>query len=406
MANIRKRGSGWTLTVRHKALPRPYYRTFDTEEEATTYGKQLEAILKRGIVPQSILESINAKKSPAEASPAVTAVVLNYLRSAPCSASETEVLTVMLTELEGYLISDITFDWAEKYVRYLKSPRDGVVGASRRKLGNLAPGSIRKRVSALSRVIDWYWRKNSNPNDSFPLNPLKHLPRGYSVYNHNDVVALEGTRYEPKNDVARNRRLSDAEIQAIEKWLLANEWIVQTEYGPKNISPDLLMFVHLAIHTGMRMREIVRLRVNQIDWARRFINVEGSKGHRGSIKPRTVAIKPYLEDLLHEWCRNRVGLVLGFWNGDPKQLRTLSSTLSSKFRTLFKAVGIENFTEHDLRHTACCIWVEMRLPDGGWVMSDVDVCRTMGWSDYKMYLRYASLRGEDLAARMDYQRKK
>lgn len=57
-------------------------------------------------------------------------------------------------------------------------------------------------------------------------------------------------------------------------------------------------------------------------------------------------------------------------------------------------------TEHDLRHEATCRWMQMRQPGGGWVFSDVEICRIMGWTSTDMMLTYASLRGEDLAARL------
>ena len=41
--------------MKHKLLPRSFFFTFDTEEEAQIYGNQLESLLKRGIVPQERL---------------------------------------------------------------------------------------------------------------------------------------------------------------------------------------------------------------------------------------------------------------------------------------------------------------------------------------------------------------
>ena len=44
--------------------------------------------------------------------------------------------------------------------------------------------------------------------------------------------------------------------------------------------------------------------------------------------------------------------------------------------------------------------MELRDPRGGWAFSEIEICRIMGWTDTKMIMRYASIRGEDLAARM------
>lgn len=70
-------------------------------------------------------------------------------------------------------------------------------------------------------------------------------------------------------------------------------------------------------------------------------------------------------------------------------------------RHLQRAAQVHGLAEHDLRHEATCRWFELRRPGGGgWVFSDIEICRIMGWSDPKMALVYASLRGEDLAARI------
>jgi integrase len=74
--------------------------------------------------------------------------------------------------------------------------------------------------------------------------------------------------------------------------------------------------------------------------------------------------------------------------------------LSQRFATLFDYAGVPDCTEHDLRHEATCRWVTLRDASGHWVFSETEVCKILGWSDTRMMLRYASLRGEDLSARL------
>ena len=85
---------------------------------------------------------------------------------------------------------------------------------------------------------------------------------------------------------------------------------------------------------------------------------------------------------------------------EDDQTKVATSRLSARFRVLFDYTKVSNMTEHALRHEATCRWVLMRQPSGGWVFSDVEICRIMGWSSTVMMLTYASLRGEDLAARL------
>ena len=87
-------------------------------------------------------------------------------------------------------------------------------------------------------------------------------------------------------------------------------------------------------------------------------------------------------------------------DGDKDSMKRTTNQLTSRFRSLFRHVELPDMKEHDLRHEACCRWFELRGKDGRWVFSDVEICKIMGWSDYSMVLRYASLRGEDLSSRL------
>ena len=160
------------------------------------------------------------------------------------------------------------------------------------------------------------------------------------------------------------------------------------------------LLFELILGTGLRLSEAYSLRVDQVDLARWVLNVEGSKGHRGAARPRMVPLVRCLRVPLQAWCRGRVGRVFDFWDGTPADKTRCTLRLSARFATLFAYAGVPDFTEHDLRHCATCDWVTMRDAAGRWVFSEVEVCKIMGWTDTRMMLRYASLRGEDLAARL------
>lgn len=56
MASVRKTpGGNWELCIRHKLLPKRIYLTFPTEDGARTYGVQVDALLKAGIVPAGLV---------------------------------------------------------------------------------------------------------------------------------------------------------------------------------------------------------------------------------------------------------------------------------------------------------------------------------------------------------------
>jgi integrase len=379
--SVQARGGRHQLRVVHKLLPRPFFHTFQTRDEALAYGRQLHGLLERGVVPAEL-----AAQAPRADDPLLVQVVRAYVRSAPVAPSDESLLGAMLEELAGVRVSHATYAWAEAYVRRLKVDR------------NLAPSSIRKRVGSLARVIDWHHRTMTPAGQVPPGTALLLLPAGYSAYGRADTEAAAAKGKAPKRDQARDRRLTSDEEARI-RAALAGQKRADRERALV-VDPEFVMLFDLLLHGGLRLREAYRLRVGQVDVRRAVIDVEGSKGHRGHVKPRQVPMTPALEVVLRAYCRGRVGLLFSFWDGREATLRATTSRLSARFAALFSYAQVPGFTEHDLRHEATCRWTEMRAPGGGWLFSDLEVCRIMGWTDPRMMLRYASLRGEDLAARM------
>lgn len=375
--NIQQRGGRFQMRVRHALLPKPFFSTFDSEAEAAAYGAQLEALLARGIVPAE-LAAAPARRAD---DPLVIEVIRAYSRAAHVAPSDSEVLDVLVRETPGLRVSGVTFAWCDEYVRRLK------------RVNNLAPGTIRKRVGSLARVLDWHIRQTTAPGAQPIPNALRLLPRGYSAYTPDDVA----TGAKAKRDTVRNRRLAPEEYQRILQALSGHKRPDRERALAHD--PAFALLFHLLVDTGLRLFEAYRLRVASIDFAQGIINVDGSKGHHGAIKPRVVPLKPALREQLRVWCDGRVGLVFPFWDGSAEDKDKASGRLTARFRVLFDYAGVPDFREHDLRHEATCRWVEMRNATG-WVFSEIEVCKIMGWSDTRMMLRYASLRGSDLASRL------
>jgi integrase len=379
--NVQPRGARFQLRVKHKLLQRPFFFTFDSDTDARSYGTQLDALLARGVVPNELLAD-----KPKGEDPLLVEIVRGYTQAGAITDSDDELLTTMLPELVGLRVSSLSFQWADHYVRDLKLVR------------NMAPGTIRKRVGALGRVVDWHLRRITPLDQLPPANALRLLPRGYSLYTRGEATALEAEGRSSKHDEQRDRRLEPGELADI---LAALEGERRPDRERAlSADPAFRLLFLLILHTGLRLREAYRLRVDQVDLRRGIIRVEGSKGHRGKLKPRTVPLVAELLVELQAWCRGRIGLMFPFWNGTPEDLRPATSRLSVRFGALFDYAGVADVTEHDLRHEATCRWIELRDPRGAWLFSELEICKIMGWSNTNMMLRYASLRGEDLAARL------
>ena len=107
-------------------------------------------------------------------------MIRSYLGAAPVTDSDAKLLGVITQEMPvGLLVLDITVKWAESYVLSLKTERENLPGATSRKVKNLAPSSIRKRVESLARVLDW--RRETPAGGAAPPNPLRSMPKGYNT---------------------------------------------------------------------------------------------------------------------------------------------------------------------------------------------------------------------------------
>jgi len=388
--HVRPRGASFELRVKHKLLPRgAFYATFPSKVEANNYGTQLDAMLDRGIVPVELL----AAEPRSADDPLLVAVVRGYINGAPhLTASDDKLLGSLLGDLVGLRVSGVTYRWAGEWVRRLKTT------------DHLAPGTIRKRVGALARVLDWHLASAIKAGDTAaaPVNPLRLLPRGYSQYTEAEQRELASAAKPTRVDQHRDRRLMPTEEAAVRDAMAGFKREDRERPWTGTAGPDeaFALFFSVIVDTGLRLREAYTLRVDQVDTERGIIRVEGTKGTRGQIKPRVVPLKKPLRLALASWCAGRVGLLWPYWSGDPADLDPATRRLSARFRTLFDYARVPAMTEHDLRHEATCRWFELRDAGGRWVFSDIEVARIMGWSNLGMALRYASLRGEDLAARL------
>jgi len=378
MASVQQRGDKWQLRVVSKHLPRPYFDTFDTEADARTYGAQLEALLARGIVPADLATGPKRTENPA-----LSKIITIYLEAGTPAPSDRPVLAQLSADVGTVRLLDVSPAWADAWVGRLKT------------VDHLAPSTIRKRVEALARVLDWHARRTGG---AAQVNPLRSMPRGYASPTAAEARAMALAGQEVRCDVERDRRLDAAELQRLRAALAGVARPDRQRAWP--VDAGLTLLFELILGTGLRLSEAYRLRVDQVDLVRWVLRVEGSKGHRGKIKPRTVPLVPELRPLLSEACRDRVGRVFDFWDGTPEDLKKCTTRLSKRFSNLLHYADVPDCTEHDLRHEATCRWVTLRDPAGRWVFSETEICKIMGWSDLKMMLRYASLRGEDLAARL------
>jgi integrase len=375
------------LTLRHHLLPGGrVFRNFDTPAQAVAYKRARMQELQQGLVLRELLPTAvdGVKRS---ASPRLSDLLEAYLGDdmAKIARSGQECVEALARDgdMSKATLATMTTGWVDSWVRKMKRE------------DRLAPGTIRKKVEALARAVEWHHRKQ-NPAGHLPPNPLRTLPRGYSSYGDDDGPA--------RVDVKRDRRLNPGEFERIVATAVGEKR--DDRERPWGSDPALCLLFQIIVHTALRLREAYTLEWKNVRWDARTLHIPRTKKDR----PRDVPMTAEVRQLLKDWEQSQL-LELGelpdnvfpWWTGsrDEDILRGLTSRLSMRFRSLFAYAKADDLREHDLRHEGVCRWMEMQNKDGRWKFRPEEVMIITGHKSPAMLQRYLSMRGSDLADRLD-----
>lgn len=361
----------WQYTFKKAGvLEKPLYLTFDTEEEGDEYAERLEALLKVGIVP--------TEHRPQSRIVRLDQLVREYEKDAHPSVKDRGALNSCLKLWGETLLPKINAKWVDDIIAEMK------------RFEKLAPASIRARIGALARCTDWGMRKGLI---TLPDHPFRTLPDGYAQYSKADVAAAGVKR----TDIERDRRLEHGEYERI--LAVIEGGVLARKQRPLKLEYPLAhraLFI-LAVESAMRMSEMYTLSVDQVDLARKTVFLDKTKnGDKRQVPLSSVALA-----LLTEYLEEREvpekhpqDLVFPWWNGDRSDSvrADLSSYLSKRYIDIFRQAGCEGLKFHDLRHEATSRLFEKTT------LSESQIMKITGHKSHRMMMRYANLRGSDLAA--------
>lgn len=361
----------WQYTFKKAGvLGKPLYLTFDSEEEGDSYAKKLEALLDRGIVPTEFRQP-----------PKITTIeglVREYETNAHPSKKDVGALNAVVKHKGDAPLRAIDARWVDDWIGQMKW------------VEKLAPATIRARVGALARCTDWGMRLGYLV---MPDHPLRTLPDGYAQYSKSDI-AKAGVKRE---DVERDRRLEPGEHERI----LA---VIDGGVLARKVRPLAIDFIAahrliylLGLESAMRLREMFTLSIDQVDLAKRTIFLDKTKnGDKRQVPMSTVAhalLKAYLpaRDIPEGV---PAGNVFPWWGGDTSDeaLDRVSDYLSKRFIDIFSQAGAAGLKFHDLRHEATSRLFERTK------LSETQIMKITGHKSHRMMMRYANLRGSDLAS--------
>jgi integrase len=148
-------------------------------------------------------------------------------------------------------------------------------------------------------------------------------------------------------------------------------------------SPHLKQIVKVAYYTGMRQGEIINLTWDQVDLKEGLIRLhpEDTKTNEG----RLVPLAEDLVEMFKAMPRGLPGVKVFTYQGKSV------SCIKKSFVTACKRAGIEDFTFHDLRHTAI----------NNWRLAGHDYFRIMAVSGHKtmsVFKRYNTVSKKELQA--------
>lgn len=361
MAYKRQRSTGtWEFVIKRQGLlPKPIQLSFDSEQEGEVYVAHLERLLDAGIVPE---EFQNNKK---ETITSISQAIFAYIKAVHITDDDDIILGALNKQIGSRTLDKVIYPWAEAWVKSLQDEGG-------------APSTIRKKVGALARCLDWVVRR---ADTMLVANPLRILPKRYA------------TTATGRKDVERDRRLLDGEEMRIRS-VLAGEKPKDRERAFKLPYADAtaLMFT-IAIETAMRMREIYTITRDQVDLPGRTIFLDVTKnGDKRQVPLSSVAaaaLSVYLSGYDGE-------IVFPFWDGKltAPALRLASHRMTAQWRCIFDAAQCKGLRFHDLRHEATSRFFERTT------MSDIEIAKVTGHSSTKMLMRYANLRGSNLASKL------
>jgi len=316
MAYIRRRLGKWQCVVRMKGKPTTT-KTFLIKKDAQLWGKKTELKFFR--------EDNDIQKN-------------HYPLFKECLERYRDEIVihkrsrVMETKLISYLLK-------ESFINYKLNFVDNSVMARYRDraLKTLKSSSVRRRLAIISHMFTVAKRE-----------------WGYKI--ENPILYIS----KPKNPEPRNRRFTDHELDKLIKG--------------NRTSPKLRSIIQIALETGMRQGEILRVKPEHINGNTLFIPV-------AKTKPRTIPLTSKAISLL---------------NNAELPFNITGNALSKQFRKLCRHYGIEDAHFHDLRKQSLTNFMLKKK------LSVAETMMIAGHSDPRMLLRtYNNLKVEDVAKKLD-----
>ena len=331
MSSIRKRGEKWQARV-HRKEHKPVVQSFNTKADAVKWARNVESQLDLGIL------------APKQTMPRLMPMVERYVEEVtPTKKGELQeryrANQFRKTKLADMPLDKVTGEVVAQY-------RDA-------RLKEVSANTVRLELAFLSVVFE-----QCRKEWGFPVsNPVRQIRM-------------------PKAGKARQRRLEAGEEDALLEACKASR------------AYYLHSFVVLAIETGMRSSEMLRMRWEHVNLNNRTVFLPDTKN--GS--PRTVPLSTRALNAIHALPRAINGRIFSSGYHSIHNAFQLAVTNAKKTQPDSESF-LRGLRFHDLRHEAVS-----RLFEKG--LNPIEVGMVSGHKTLTMLQRYTHLRAETLVAKL------
>lgn len=325
----------YRVQIRLKGFP-TQCATFERKTDAKKWAQQTEAAIREG----RHFKFVESKKHTL--GKLIDRYIRDILPTKPKSQKkQTAQLTWWKEQLGHKLLSDITPALIAEY-------RDKLASENTYRGGLRSPATVVRYLAALSHAMtiavnEWGWLDDS---------PLRKVTK-------------------PKEPRGRVRFLSGEERESL---LIACK---------ESQNPYLFTVVVMALATGMRHGEIIKLRWTDVDFERGRIVLHETKNGERRVVP---LVGHAMEMLKGHQLNGKVCPMLIFpaTKGQMGQKGQKHAQLRTAWLTALKKAGIHDFRFHDLRHSAASYLVMNRA-------SLSEIAEVLGHKTLAMVKRYSHL---------------
>lgn len=324
MASVYERNGKWRATVRVNGVSKS--KSFDVEWKALRWAEELEHDLSShgnlllGRTVKDALDRYGLEVSPTKKGERWEKIRIEKFKALPWASK---------------MMTDLTTDDLQNWIDHSK----------------VSAGTILRDLSLLRAVFErarkkWKWIKS---------NPVKDLDK-------------------PKRPAARDRRISDKEMQDV---------LSSLKYSPdasfRGAMWEAGHAFQIAIETAMRRGEIWSLDWKDVDLKRRFVRLHRTKN--GTVRDVPLSLRAVeLFELLNPMEQGPI-------------FKTRAESAEAVFRKQLKSADIKDLHFHDTRHEAIT-----RLAKK---VDVLDLARIVGHKDLRSLMDYYNETAEEIASKLD-----